>query len=439
MATLLMAVLVLASCMKSDEVETYPECAILSFAVNSITSPYPTKKYDSSGNATDTIVSRTLTGSDIHFNIDQLNGHIYTVDSLPNWVNLNRVVPTFTCSGNVFGKVVDGDELYYKLTSGSDSIDFSKTVELLCVATDGLSSRSYKVDIYKHVANTDTLEWTPKTSDFALVGPCKMLSTDTQVFAFAKNSAGEESVSVANIGDATTWSAPTAIPVDGSSVVLWHGAFYGRGDDGFIYRATADQQPTSWTKASDLRVERLLAADAYYLYAYDGTAIIGSDDLSTWSQQGTEDLQMLPETSIHAFAYTSKVNSTIQTVVMTGLSSHNSSNGVAWMKLTSADASINQPWSYIQVTSDNPYGLPHLGQLSVTHYHDALFAIGTASEQYKYLYRSDDHGITWHPQTEKYPVPAGLTPDNGAASIATVGTELWIIQENGTIWQGSIQ
>ena len=156
-AVLMMTVLACASCIKDDDTTTSPECAIVSFSVGSIKSYVTTKKYDSEGNATDTIVQRTYSGSDIYFNIDQVNGRIYNVDSLPVWIDLSRVVPSYTCYGSLFGKVVEGDELFYHLTSGKDFIDFSKPVELVCVSTDGLSSKYYTVDIRKHVSATDTL------------------------------------------------------------------------------------------------------------------------------------------------------------------------------------------------------------------------------------------------------------------------------------------
>ncbi len=448
-AVLILALLTCVSCIKDNETETAPESAILSFSVSSITSSVITKKYDSSGNATDTVVSKTINGSDIYFNIDQVNGHISNVDSLPNWVDLTRVVPTFTCYGSVFGKVVAGDETYYMLTSGSDSIDFSKTVELVCISTDGESSKHYTVDIYKHVNATDTLEWKSITSDLSISGQCKLYVADERVYAFAQNAEGEDVVTFAqssdaaayrqSVYDATTWSTPVSIPVESGSVVLFDGNFYGRGTDGYLYRAKPEQLAAIWTKVSDQPIERLLAADEYYLYAYDGTAIIGTSDLNTWTVQGTADLDKLPETSVNSFAYTSNTNSTIQVAVMTGLSSNDTLHGVAWYKMTSPDDNINQPWSYIEVTLDNPYGLPHLDHLSVTRYNEALYAIGSKAGAYEYLYRSDDNGITWHPQTEMYPMPADLDAANGAASITTVGNSLWIIQENGKIWQGSIR
>ena len=439
MTVLMIIVFTLASCMGSDNIETTPECAITGFSVSSITSDVKTKKYDQYGHASDTLVSRTIYGSQIFFNIDQLNGHIYTVDSLPNWVDLSKVIANVNAQGNVYYKLQENDELYYPLNSGSTIIDFNKTVELLCESTDRLSKRIYKVDIYKHVGNTDTLEWEAITSDLTITGASKAFHIDGKVFVFAQNDHHQPVVTIAAADDASQWSTPTTIPVDNSSIVLFNHNFYGLGDDGYIYRSNPAQQATTWTKASNQSVERLLAADAYYLYAYDGTSIIGSSDLNTWTVDKAVDLDMLPETSINAITYPSGTNSNLQMVVMTGISSQNSKNGVTWCKSSTLDTSTNLPWAYIQVTPDNTYGMPHFDYPSVTYYNEALYAIGVENDAYAELYRSDDNGITWHPQSEKYPTPKDLKPANGAASIVAVGKDLWIIQENGKVWQGSIQ
>lgn len=439
-AVLMMTVLACASCIKDDDTTTSPECAIVSFSVGSIKSYVTTKKYDSEGNATDTIVQRTYSGSDIYFNIDQVNGRIYNVDSLPVWIDLSRVVPSYTCYGSLFGKVVEGDELFYHLTSGKDSIDFSKPVELVCVSTDGLSSKYYTVDIRKHVSATDTLEWKRTRSDLAIVGQNRAFCTDDKVYVFAEQADGQSVVTVASSSDASTWSAPVVIPVAKESVVAFGDNFYGVGSDGYIYTCQKSLAGDGlWTKASDRRVERLLAADSYQLYAYDGSAIIGTRDLNTWKSQGVDDLDQLPDADMNAVAYTTKTTRDIEQVVLTGLSAQNTANGVTWSKLTSADGTFDQPWTYIQVTGDNAYGLPRFAHLSVTYYKGALFAIGTEDGLYKHLYRSDDNGITWHAQTEKYPVPATLDSTEGAASIVAVGSHLWIIQESGKIWRGSIR
>ena len=437
-AVLLVALPLLVACVEGEDAVFSPKCAILSFSVGNITSSVTTKKYDSEGNATDTVVQRVLSGSDIAFNIDQVNGRIYTVDSLPKWVDLTHVVPSFSSYGNVFGKTVEGDDTYHGITSGKDSINFSKTLELVCVSTDGVSTKNYTVDIYRHVSNTDTLEWKAVASDLEICGLNKAFCADGRVFAFAKNAEGRDVVACADEDDPSAWVAVT-VPVECGSVVLFGGSFYGLGADGYIYKSAPDQLDAAWQRASDMKVERLLAADKYYIYAYDGIAIVGSADLSTWTEQGSADLDMLPETAINSCNYASRTNGNLQTVVMTGTTSKNADNGVSWYKVSSADSNTNQRWAYIRVTADNPYGLPLLSNLSVTCYNGALYAIGMSGERYATLYRSDDNGITWHAQMEKYLIPIDLNSANGAASIVTVGEEMWIIQENGQIWRGVIR
>lgn len=439
MTMLMITVFALFSCMSDDNIEKTPECAITGFTVNNITCNVPTKKYDQYGNATDTIVEKTMYGIHIHFNIDQLKGHIYTTDSLPNWVDLREVIPNTSSWGDVYYKLQEDDELYYPLISGSTVLDFSKTVELLCSSTDGLSKRIYKVDIYKYKSNIDTLEWTSNTSDLSITGESKAFHLNGKVYLFAQNEAKESVATWANSDDATTWSTPVTIPVSSSSITVFNNNFYGLDKDGYICQAAPEQLAGTWTKVSTQQVKQLLAADAYNLYAFDGTAIIGSADLTTWTEQGDADLEMLPESSVNFVTHPSTTNQNIQVTVLTGISSQNDQHGVTWYKTSTSDVNTDQPWAYIQVTPDNTYGMPHFDHPSVTLYNGALYAIGVEEGAYAELYRSDDNGITWHSQAKKYPVPEDLNPANGVASIVAVDKNLWIIQENGKVWQGSIQ
>lgn len=439
LAALIMALPILVACVKDEEMEVSPQCAILSFSVGNITSSVVTKSYDSEGHATDVTVQRVLSGNDIHFNIDQVHGRIYTVDSLPKWINLTRVVPIFSSYGNVFRKANDAEDAYYGIVSGSDSIDFSRTVELLCVSTDGMSSKTYTVDIYRHTSNTDTLEWKSVASDLKISGLNKAFCIGEKVYAYAKNADGEDVVAYADKSDPTAWEVVN-VPVDCGSIVLFRGEFYGLDEDGYIYKSAPEGLTAAWEKVSDTYVERLLAADDYNIYVYDGVSIKGSADFIAWTEQGSDDLDMLPETAINSCHYASRTNGNLQTVVMTGVTSKNTKNGVSWYKVSSTDNYTNQKWSYIQVTADNPYGLPLLNNLSMTHYGGSLYAIGNNKNgEYKNLYRSDDNGITWHASKGKYLIPANLNSANGAASIVTAGEEMWIIQENGQIWRGTIR
>lgn len=430
--------LCMASCISDDETtETSPECVITSFAVGKITSYVTEKEYDKDGNEKDVIKTKSILGTDIKFNIDQVNGHIYTTDSLPYWVDLTKVSPSFVCYGNLWYKIPKEDDLYYTLTSGSDSIDASKTATLVCVASDGVSSKTYKLDIYKRKQATDTLIWKSSASDLSIVGSSRLYHNNGKVMAFAKDGNGKNVTTCTADNDGTAWSVPAAIPVESSSIIQRNGTFYGIDSNGTIYSSSGNDA-TTWEKASDRQVDRLLAADGSYIYALDDNSIIGTADMSTWSIHGTENIDMLPDNNCNFFYYKSKTNEDISIAVMTGLSASNSNNGVAWFKQTSTKSNANMPWAYIEVTTDNIYGLPHLGCMSTTRYEESLYVLGTENGAYKHLYRSDDNGISWHELPGKYPLPAELTPQGGAASMIAVGSTLWIIQENGKIWKGSI-
>lgn len=429
----------LSACLNDAVTETSPDCAILSFSVGSITSHVTIQKYDAAGVAKDTVVTRTIDGAGIYFNINQMDGHIYSVDSLPVWVSLKRVVPSMVSNGNIYVKVDEAEDLYYSVRSGVDSLDFTKPVELLCVSTDGTARRTYTVDIYQHKTNIDTLEWKEAAADIAVAELGRTLYADGKVFAFAQNEDGDAVVTFADKKDIAVWSTPVTIPVEAGSVVLFQEQFYGRGVNGCLYSADPAQMAATWTKAGEQQVERLLAADACYLYAYDGTNIIGSADLNAWTVMGTTNLNVLPETDLCSVSHPMRTNANLQQTVMAGMSSQDEVHGVVWYKVASTDVNANQDWEYIQVTSDNPYGLPHAENFSMTYYHGAIYAMGAVDGKYQYLYCSNDNGITWHPLKEKYLMPKDITPAEGVARLVAVDEELWIVQENGKVWQGSIQ
>lgn len=430
----------LVSCMNDEEIVPTPECAITSFSVGSIKSLVTIKKYDKDGNATDTTVSRTIGGAEIAFNIDQLNGKIYNVEELPNWVNLTRVVPSFSGYGNVYGRVGQaGDSLFYTLSSGNDSIDFSKPVELLCVALDGVSTKRYTVEMRKSEKDLTMMEWAKSASNVDLDGVKKLFFTSDKVFAFAKNGEGKNFVCVNTIGAGAAWAVKTEMPISGldcSSVVMFNDKFYAIDAEGYIYCSVPETVTDEWTKVSEKKMARLLCADDFRLYAYDGNAIVGSENMSEWQEYGTMDLDKLPETSVGSMCYKSRTNENISIVVMTGVTENNAINGVSWYKVSSADPSIDQKWSYMQVTLDNAYGLPRLGNLSVARSKGALYAIGTKNGKYERFYRSQDNGLTWHAlSVDTHPMPEELNAANGSAVLVGDEAHLWIYQENGEVWE----
>ena len=421
------------SCIKDDEVENTPTCVITSIAVNDITSYLTTKASD----GTDSIYTRTISGRNIKFNIDQVNGKIYSIDSLPSWTNLKRVVASFGYTGTLYVRY-SVDSLYYPLTNGKDSLDLSTPLDLLVVASDGISSKHYTAVIYRYTANADSMIWTsPNTIDIHPTSSTKLIAANGQLYIFAEKE-GKPFVSCGDI-DGRSWQtsdlATTANQLDYQSILYFNGKFYALDLNGTIF---ASIDGITWNVASSQTVQKLLAADRFFLYAFDGTQIIATSDLNKWTANGNRHLDMLPEQFITSTAYDTRTNSNLQVNVLVGVSSKKANHAVVWYKIAAEEQASNQQWDYISITSENNYPLPAFNNLTIFHYNDALYALGGDN---KTFYKSEDNGITWKQVTE-YQFPPTSLKANKPVSVAVNGEQVIMIQPsdegNLTMWKGKI-
>lgn len=419
-----------SSCISSDDVEETPQCVITSFSVGDIT----TTLYTTASDGTDSTYTRTIGGSSIKFNIDQINGHIYSVDSLPSWTNLTRVVPSISCSGTLYAKL-NNDDTYYVVTSGSDSIDLSTPMDFLVVATDGVSSRHYTAVIYKYSANADSLLWTPVENNLQLTASQKLVSYNGQLYVFADYE-GEQSVSISQ--DGSIWSDPATLQyttdsIDLNSIIIFDAKMYATNGNHSIY---SSEDGIRWSVASDKPVEYLFASDSVYLYAFDGNKIIATRDLVSWDTCGENNIDKIPERCISAVSYPTRTNQSLYVCVCVGLTDSVQDNAAVWYKVTADEASSNQTWDYITVTAENENPLPALQNLSVLYYDNALYAFGGNNDIF---YKSEDNGITWWEVTQYQYLPSDAIAYKPIAS-AIEGYYIYMIQTDdegkAKVWKG---
>ena len=425
------------SCMKDDdEIQSSPECVITKFTVGDIDTEVSIKL----ASGKDTVVTRTIGGSSVAFNIDQINNKIYSVDSLPSWVDISGVIPTVNSTGYVYIK--EGDETdFHQFASGADSVDFTKPVKFLIIATDGVSTKEYTAQIFKKDSEADSLAWKAvEGADLQLEGAHRTLTLADRIYVFSESEGQAVVTSSSFLSEGASWRKPAQLTceqgsVDWTSVVAYNGYLYALNTEGHICRSTNDERGETWSVVSDRVFARLLGTDELYLYACDESGIWGSADLQNWAECGSSDLDMLPETNIATVSYVSKTNSAMRNAVMCGLTSANSDNAVVWYKVSSANESINQKWNYVQVAADNVYACPKLDNLSIICHNAEMYAIGGNNAG---IYVSADNGISWHLQTKKKLLPAEVTGQSTPASMVAGNGYLWLIQSGGKVWRGKI-
>jgi hypothetical protein len=448
-------ILLMVSCSKSNETETSPYCGIISFGVSSIVSYVP---YNTSSGGT-VLQKKTVDGSSILFNIDQQENTIRTANPLPNWIDLTKVVPTFSCYGSLF--YINGETMR-QVTSGTDSLDFTVPHTLRCYSSDGLYQKEYLVTFDKNPDVQDTILWESVATNLNLDDDDhkSLVVTATykditgadslvrRIFVFSNNGSGQPQVtSTTERSQATTWTNPTVLTgadgtIDFNTVTLHKGELYALDDQNKLYKSTEAEKGLTWTKVANTDLTRLLASDGVYLYGYNGTKVLSTKDYMTWNEVGDKSLDMLPQTDIYNFYRTSYTNNKIIIVMMGGMTSNNTGNGVTWYKTTDTEEEDEDPdpWDYMGVSDENAYGCPYLQEASTVWLDDKLYMMGRDTDgKFAGIYRSEDNGISWHLQNTKWRLPAALDGNNGGASMVLLSNVLYVMQKGGKVWRGTIK
>ena len=444
LATFVVAMFMI-SCLDDEESSGSPECVITAFTVADI----PCYRTIKTSSGTDSIIKVSMSGSGIYFNIDQVNKRIYNVDSLPYWVDLSKIVPTVTCLGNVY---IRGDEeAFHAFNNGKDTIDFTKKIEFLVVAYDGVSSKTYKANINLASNDADSLYWTANANAAPLQGKHRSLAYNNRLYVFAEGNGSPFVISSDALSNNTNWSNPQALTgaegtINYASVITYRNHFYALDENGVIYKSSAESNASVWEKASDKHMKTLLAADNYYFYGYDGEAIWSTQDFVKWTMNGNENLDHLPTHPLSYASYNLKTNPSLQNVVVMGLNEKGAKvepGVVVWFKLAANSPELNESWGYINGTTS--HSMPFLNHVQMIYYDGQLMAFGAdpkvktdVIKAYDMIYTSNDNGITWHEHYTKLGLPAELLGYTGQVSAAVVNGKIWLVRDDGKVWSGII-
>lgn len=449
--TLLLAtILLFASCLGSDEDEVtyYGDTAITSFSLGTINQTvHTTKKYSDE----DSTYTTTFDGSAYTLYIDQLNGLIYNVDSLPCGADVSKVVITVGTknSGVATIKNVDSDTLKY--VSSTDSLDFTTPRTMYVYAQNMQSRRKYEVTINVHKEIGDTLIWHEKSAcaELGALNGMKIMESNSLLFAIGQQDAktaiyasedGESWILKSRLSDANAYKG---VITNGTSLYAYTDGKIIKSDDG-----------CSWTDvASSDAISRLLGASRNALYALgtDRKIMISKDGGSTWTADNMEDnadLTLVPDENISMITLPVKTNDNMYKVVLIGSNTQDATpTEKVWTKIIDESGDNHTfEWTFLP-QENNRYAAPQLAGFTAFGYDGGIAALGGNGENgstataFSQFYFSQDEGITWKSHTQMI-LPKNFQSEcnaNNFAVTADHANRIWIVSgTSGKIWCGRI-
>ncbi len=397
--------------------------------------------------------------SDVKFTIDQLNGHIMNLDSMPFGTEIEKVI----CKVE-YGSYVAKLEVIPSATGDTidwnteDSLDFSKPVKFITSSYDGSVKRVYQAEINIHQVVPDSIVWHQYTTSMLPDKPVnqKVISfndgnTD-YYYMYAQlsdNSAYRLYRSMQS--DALTWEelSLTGLPDTGvlfSQITAFNDLYYVVTEEGSLYSSAdaADWQLVEETP----KVKTLLghvdastnqpAVLATIVEDENGFVFAAMDGEGQW-ERGESVPSNFPTEGFSSVSiylmYTSRA------IVVGGKSSDGQLQNVSWATMNALD------WAK-QTDSDGNYFSKRQGAMLAC-YDNMFYLIGGIDESgvpLKDIYRSLDYGVTWNYIDSLVVLPASYQARGFASLLVDKDNYLMIFggkstmggQDLNDIWKGRI-
>lgn len=444
------AVFFFASCLSTNEEEVtlYSDTAITSFQIS--TAKITQHTTSSTGSDSTYITTSSLT--DYPFYIDQLNGLIFNVDSLPMGTDATKMLCSYASKNNgmVYLENVTRDSLKYLSTT--DSIDFSSPRYLRVYASDGSSYKTYKITVNIHKEAADSFKWLhiADNSEIAGLTGMKAVSYQGKLLLFGSNG-NTTSIFSCSESDGKVWTKGT-ITLGGNAynnVAVSGKAIYVL-DDGTLKKST--DGATFDVVSTTTGLQQLLGGSSSELYARsaEGHLTVSTDNGLTWSIENIADESLLPTTDIAFCTSIFKATDSTDYVVMAGSRSltdyPTEANASVWTKIVEyAQNSEKNDWIHISTEDAGLYSLPRLSNLNVFAYDNNLIALGGAGMggcaygAFSNVYESKDGGITWKRNAAMALPQTFDTTTTAFTTVVDQAKRIWILcGKSGQIWRGQL-
>ena len=441
---MLVAGLSLTSCLKDDDDDTiyYEDTAITAFSVGTLNRYL--HKTTSSG--TDSVYVQKVGCSNYKFYIDQQQGLIYNVDSLPYGLDLTKVVCTIASKNSgviILNKGKDGRDSLV-LYSSTDSIDVSSPMEVRVANMKGTAYRSYRLTVNMHQEDGDEFRWSETMDAQAMAAlptqPQRLLCVGDKVFGFGQEADGSVCMMPLNhfVENDCVEFEPSALD---NAVSNGSTLFVLEKENGKLYSWNAEDAKWNQQSLAETNVERLMGASTKEIYALskESGLLVSNDNGNTWQAENLDsDANLLPTANTHCTVHALRTNDGMERVMLVGTREGGSST-VAWVKIVDLAQPGAGTWMLVSTTEDDAWALPALNALTVIGYDDVDVAFGLTADGTQKVYESKDGGITWKGGSD-YTWPTTLeSQPSGKLSAAVDGNNfIWMIPGDGSLWRGRL-
>lgn len=450
---LFVAGIFLASCLNTsytDDVTLYDDVAITQFSITNANITVHTT--DSLGEDS-TYIDETQVVANYPFSIDQLNGEIFNVDSMPVGIDATKLLCSYSTKNNAFVMIENIARDSIRSLTTTDSIDFSVPRYLRAYASNGESYRLYKVTVNIHQETAGQFNWTQlaDNSSIAALEGMRLVVMNGRLLLFGLE-AGATSLYTSDVSDGNTWTREADtfgsdtyynIAMKGDTLFLLDGTTLKASTDGITFADVTDVDG----------VERLIGASTAELYGVGASdsILVSVDGGRTWQcdllADAASDLPVRDLISCtEDYGY---VDSTDYVMLLGNRDVEvypEDTTAHVWRKVVeySYDSETNK-WIYVEADSHNDYPLPRLSGLTVINYGNSKIAFGGAGigacdeEAFANMYVSRDGGITW-PASSTYTFPDDF--DTSATAVAAAVDDdnyIWIVcGGTGQVWRAKL-
>ncbi|MBR1732709.1 MAG: hypothetical protein IJ729_03070 [Alloprevotella sp.] len=426
--------LLLTGCMSDDyEDETTGNCVITNITLGTLNQIVHTK---TSSGADSTYIA-TVTGSLYPMSIDHVARQVFNLDSLPVGTDASKVVFSnfsSSSSASIRSLMTGLDSIF----SAKDSTDFSVPREITVYAKDGVSKRTYTVEVRVHNEDGEATTWNRLGISTALqdAQPKRAIETDGRLYVFAVTSDGSPALfSTDTSAPADLEKTPiTPETINPESVVYGEGTFYAlaegtlmRSTDGKVWNEAGATLPDGHTSLKAL----VLSGTQRLVGIADDQIISSTDAGDTWQEDTCDTQEGLPTVAITGLCTSPRPGINYETLVLVG-----NYNGVptVWKQDIDPTGTDTYPWMKLMPAKGN--ACPSLESYTLAAYDSGILLTGRSAENtLADFYMSYDSGNTWLTGAVSAPEAAGT---EFAVTTDDEGHIFLFCGSTGEVWRGRL-